>query len=102
MVLFHSQMRCHVIKSGFVPGDSTSNHFVHIYNTFCRAPDEGKEVCAVFCVVSKAFQKIGTKAYYTNLNLLELMTPRFNGLLTVSKTEFNTSSYQAPNLIGVL
>ena len=34
------------LESGFVPGDSTVNQLVDIYNTFCKALDEGKEVRA--------------------------------------------------------
>ena len=36
------------LQSGSVPGDSTVNQLVVIYNTFCKALDEGKEVRAVF------------------------------------------------------
>ena len=37
------------LQSGFIPGDSTVYQLVDIYNTFCKALDEGKEVRAVFC-----------------------------------------------------
>ena len=36
------------LQSGFVPGDSTVNQLVDIYNTFCKALDNGLEVQAVF------------------------------------------------------
>ena len=36
------------LQSGFVPGDSTVNQLVDIYNTFCKALDEGKEVRAIY------------------------------------------------------
>lgn len=49
------------LQSGFVPGDSTVNQLVDIYNTFCKALDEGKEVRAVFCDVSKAFDRVWHK-----------------------------------------
>ena len=29
-------------QSGFVSGDSTVNQLIDIYNTFCKALDEGK------------------------------------------------------------
>ena len=35
------------LQSGFVPGDSTVNQLVDIYNTFCKALDSGLEVRAV-------------------------------------------------------
>ena len=39
-------------QSGFVPADSTVNQLIDIYNTFCKALDEGKEVRAIFCDIS--------------------------------------------------
>ena len=83
------------LQSGFVPGDSTTNQLLDIYNTFCKALDEGKEVRAVFCDVS-------TKAYYSNLILLESMVHCCNGLLIISKTENNVLFYQGSHLTGVL
>ena len=46
------------LQSGFVPQDSTVNQLVDLYNTFCKALDEGKEVRAVFCDISKAFDRV--------------------------------------------
>ena len=46
------------LQSGFNPGDSTVNQLVDIYNIFCKSLDEGKEVCAVFCDISKAFDRV--------------------------------------------
>ena len=37
------------------------NQLIDIYNTFCKALDEGKEVRAVFCDVSKAFDRVWHK-----------------------------------------
>ena len=48
-------------QSRFVPGDSTTNPLVEIYNTFCKALDEGKEVRAIFCDISKAFDCVWHK-----------------------------------------
>ena len=45
-------------QSGFMPGDSTVNQLTDMYNTFCRALDEGKEVRVVFCDISKAFDRV--------------------------------------------
>ena len=39
-------------KSGFAPDDSTVNQLIDIYNTICKALDEGKEVRAIFCDIS--------------------------------------------------
>lgn len=49
------------LQSGFVPGDSTVNQLVDIYNTFCNALGQGKEVRAVFCDISKAFDRVWHK-----------------------------------------
>ena len=46
------------LQSGFIPGDSTVNQLNYLYNTFCEALDEGKEVRAVFCDISKAFDRV--------------------------------------------
>ena len=48
------------LQSGFVPGDSTVNQLVdiHVYNTFCHSLDQGKEARAVFCDISKAFDRV--------------------------------------------
>ena len=45
-------------QSGFIPGDSTINHLTYLYHTFCEALDSGKEVRAVFCDISKAFDRV--------------------------------------------
>ncbi|MES9994358.1 MAG: reverse transcriptase family protein [Candidatus Thiodiazotropha sp.] len=56
------------LQSGFVPGDSTVNQLVDIYNTFCRALDEGKEVRAIFCDISKAFDRVWHKGLLFKLH----------------------------------
>ena len=46
------------LESGFIPGDSTVNQLTFFYNIFCKALDSGKEVRAVFCDISKAFDRV--------------------------------------------
>ena len=46
------------LQSGFIPGDSTVNQLTYLYNTICQALDHGKEVRAVFCDISKAFDRV--------------------------------------------
>ena len=46
------------LQSGFIPGDSAVSQLVDIYNTFCKSLDEGNEVLAVFCNISKAFDRV--------------------------------------------
>ena len=48
-------------QSGFIKGDSTTNQLLHTYHTFCEAVDSGKEVPAVFCDISKAFDRVWHK-----------------------------------------
>ena len=45
-------------QSGFRRGDSTVNQLSYLYNTFCQALDAGKEVRAIFCDISKAFDRV--------------------------------------------
>ena len=62
--VFNFFMENHVIttlQSGFTAGDSTVNQMVDVYNTFCRALDEGKEVVAIFFDISKAFDRVWHK-----------------------------------------
>lgn len=54
-------------QSGFVPGDSTVNQPLDLYNTFSRALDEGKEVRVVFCDISKAFDWVWQKGLIAKL-----------------------------------
>ena len=45
-------------QSGFRRGVSTVNQLSYLYNTFCQALDAGKEVRAIFCDISKAFDRV--------------------------------------------
>ena len=55
------------LQSGFVPGDSTVNQLLDIYNTFCKALDNGLEVRAIFCDISKAFDRVWHKSLLAKL-----------------------------------
>ena len=46
------------LQSGFVSGDSTTFQLIHTYHHFCQAVDSGKEVRAVFCDISKGFDRV--------------------------------------------
>jgi len=54
-------------QSGFLPGDSTVNQLTYIYNSFCRALDNGLEVRVVFFDISKAFDKVWHKGVLCKL-----------------------------------
>jgi len=45
-------------QSGFIPKDSTVNQLTSLYHSICLALDEGKEVRAFFCDISKAFDRV--------------------------------------------
>lgn len=54
-------------QSGFIPGDSTTNQLVYLYNFFCQSIDSGKEVRAIFCDISKAFDRVWHKGLLIKL-----------------------------------
>ena len=54
-------------QSGTVQGDSTVNQLIQMYDTFCHAIDEGKEIRAVFCDISKAFDRVWHKGLIQKL-----------------------------------
>jgi len=56
-------------QSGFIPKDSTVNQLVSVYHSFCKALDEGKEVRAVFCDISKAFDRVWHEGLIHKLRL---------------------------------
>ena len=46
------------LQSGFIPKDSTINQLTFLYDKFCQALDNGKEVRVVFCDISKTFDRV--------------------------------------------
>ena len=84
------------LQSGFVPGDSTTNQLLDIYNTFCKALDEGKEVRAVFCDVSKTFDRVWHKGLLFKLNSVGI-----NGTLLQWFTDYLKDRKQRVVLPGV-
>ena len=45
-------------QSGCVPGDSTINQLVYLYNIFAKALNDKKDVRTVFCDQTKAFDRV--------------------------------------------
>ena len=84
------------LQSGFVPGDSTTNQILDIYNTFCKALDEGKEVRAVFYDVSKALDRVWHKGLLFKLNSVGI-----NGTLLQWFTDYLKDRKQRVVLPGV-
>ena len=76
--------------------DSTTNQLLDIYNTFCQALDEGKEVRAVFCDVSKAFDRVWHKGLLFKLNSVGI-----NGTLLQWFTDYLKDRKQRVVLPGV-
>ena len=60
---FHEHHVITTLQSGFVPGDSPVNQLADVYNTFYEALDDGKEVRAIFCDISKAFDRVWHKVF---------------------------------------
>ena len=58
------------LQSGFRHGDSTTNQLLHTYHTICEAVDKGKEVRAVFCDISKAFDRVWHKGLLFKLGTI--------------------------------
>ena len=53
-----------------VPGDSTVNQLAFLYNHFCHAIDEKKDIQIVFCDIKKAFEKVWFKGLLFKLKQL--------------------------------
>ena len=79
----HEIITC--LQFRFVPGDSNVNQLVDIYNTFCKALDDGLEVRAVFCDISKTFDRVWHKDL-----LFKLQRTGINGLLLDWLTDYLT------------
>jgi len=58
------------LQSGFVKGTSTINQLAFLYNDVCKARDDGKEVCALFCDISKAFDRVWHQGLLHKLSAL--------------------------------
>ena len=46
------------LQSGFIPGYSTVNQLIFLYDTSCKVLDSGLEVRAIFCNLSKVFDRV--------------------------------------------
>ena len=71
------------LQSGSIPGDSTVNQLVDVYNTFCKALDKGKEVRAIFCDISKAFDRVWHRGL-----LFKLQSVGISGMLLQWFTDY--------------
>ena len=53
-------------NQSYVPGDSTVNQLAFLYNHFCQAIDEKKDIQIVFCDIKKRLKKYGLRVYFLN------------------------------------
>ena len=58
---FRSHFLISVWQSGFLPGSSTITQLTEIYDQFCKAVNDGKEIRVVFLDISKAFDRVWHK-----------------------------------------
>ena len=57
-------------QSGFIPGDSTINHLVCIYNNLCSLFDSGTTTQAVYFDIFKAFDRAWHKGLLVKLEVV--------------------------------
>ena len=58
---FRAHFMISVWQSGFLPGSSTITQLTEIYDQFCKAVNNGKEIRVVFLDISKAFDRVWHK-----------------------------------------
>ena len=58
---FRTHFLISVWQSGFLPGSSTVTQLTEIYDQFCKAVNDGKEIRVVFLDISKAFDRVWHK-----------------------------------------
>ena len=63
------------LQSGIIPSDSTVKQLVDIYNTFCHSLDQDKEFRAVFCDISKAFNRVLHRGLFYKLESAGISGP---------------------------
>ena len=93
----HKHLHNHVVshqiltplQSGFVRGDSTTYQLIHTYHQFCQAVDSGKEVRAVFCDVSKAFDRVWHRVLLHKVAGIGCSESVINGFPVIYRTEGN-------------
>jgi hypothetical protein len=58
---FRDHFMISIWQSGFLPGSSTITQLTEIYDQFCKAVNDGKEIRVVFLDISKAFDRVWHK-----------------------------------------
>ncbi len=100
----HSNKLIYKNQSGFLPGHSTVFQLMDIYNQVCKAFDDKKSTCIVFCDISKAFDRVWhtglifkLRQYGINGNLLNWI---INYLTSRRQKVFVSSSYSVEKHIN--
>ena len=75
-------------QSGFTAVDSSVNQLVELYNTFCQALYEGKELRAVFCDISKAFDRVWHRGLIAKLKRYGICGPLLNWFISYLTNRF--------------
>ena len=95
------------LQSGFVQGDSTTFQLIHTYHQFCQAVHSGKEVRALLCDISKAFDRVwhrGLLHKLAGIGCSESIVQWFSSYLSNRKQRVvlnGQNSELAPVLAGV-
>jgi hypothetical protein len=55
---FRENFLISIWQSGFLPGTSTVTQLIEIYDQFCKAVNQGKDIRVVFLDISKAFDRV--------------------------------------------
>ena len=58
---FKNHFMISIWQSGFLPGSSTITQLTELYDQFCKAVNDGKEIRVVFLDISKAFDRVWHK-----------------------------------------
>jgi hypothetical protein len=64
---FKSHFKIALEQAGFLPGSSTVTQLLELYNQFCQAVTDGKEIRIVFLDISKAFDRVWHKGLLKKL-----------------------------------
>ena len=67
-------------ESGFQTGHSTVHQLIKIYDQICKAIDDKKYYCMVFCDVSKAFDRVWHKGLLLKLEKYGIHGPLLHWL----------------------